>query len=153
MTAGVDMSVELESDRLAHYTSFLQSLELMQIALVRSAFKIDRDKYMAEEETKNSIRFWCEATQIDDSSFDLRASFSLRLSSPKDDQPLLRITAQYELHFHAKAPVANTDTDRFAESEARLLIWPYFREFVSNTTARMHVPPVLLPYQGRPGAD
>lgn len=129
--------------KVDNYTDFVRSLELVIIALTGSTFRIKRDEYF-----KGSHDLVVEAgfkpKKVAENHFDLQAELKVKLVSKKSTA-LLELTATYELHFHGEPPLDAKLVRRFAESDARLVVWPYFREYVSDVSARMYVPPILLP--------
>jgi preprotein translocase subunit SecB len=137
------MSTAVQID--PEYTQFLQSVELISISIVHSSFRIRRDEYLRSEDTQNEARLRCTPIEVGDGSFDLRAT--LKLTASSEHRPLVRLFATYELHFHSKN-VTRERVERFASNEVRVVIWPFFREYVASATARMHVPPIILPIAG-----
>jgi hypothetical protein len=87
--------------------------------------------------------------------FDVEAAFSVVLQPAADtDGPVrqaLRIECVFYGHFHAAKPLNVEHAKKFAESDAWLVFWPYFRQFVSDTTARMAIPPLAIPLALGPG--
>ncbi len=137
------MPTSLQID--TRYAEFLEAVELFSIAIVHSSFRIRRDEYLEQEETENQAILRCVPTNITENSFDLRATLSLRVLAGK--RILIRLIASYDLHMHSKNVTAD-QVRQFAANEVRLVVWPFFREFVTNTTARMHIPPIILPIKG-----
>lgn len=130
------------------YKSFLESLNLYSLALVRSLVRANRREYLRAEETSLQATLACKPTRIAREHFDLLATLRLKMSLPGDRRTLVRIVATYELHFHSTDPVRQDFVHRLSESEVRFIIWPFFREFVSSTSSRMHIPPIVLPVSG-----
>ena len=69
----------------------------------------------------------------------------------------LSIGCVYQAHFHADDVIGNRELAKeFAQSEMRLILWPYFRQFAFETSARMSVPPITVPLttelEKKPGA-
>jgi hypothetical protein len=130
------------------YTEFLRGLELNQVAVVQSSFWIRRDDYFEEEDTTNTAQATYKPLTIGERFFDIQATLRLRVYSPKTRRTLIRFRVMYEMHFHAKPPIERRLVELFSRSDIRVLIWPFFREYVTNATARMHIPPVILPLSG-----
>jgi preprotein translocase subunit SecB len=64
--------------------------------------------------------------------------------SQTSESPLV-IECTFDAHFHVEAHMAEGFAKQFTESDMRLVLWPYFRQYVFDTTARMAIPPVLVP--------
>ncbi len=76
----------------------------------------------------------------------------------KDSPTILRIECTFQLVYslpESVKPNAN-EIRAFCNTNALLNSWPYWREFVQNTIARMNLPPLTLPLfrlapsQGKP---
>ena len=132
----------------AEYAAFLASLQLFSVALVRSTSRVNRDEYLKDEETDVNFKISSQSLQIAKASFDVCSTLRLKISSSKSHKIQLWLTAAFELHFHGPSPLDPKFIKQFCESEIRLIVWPYFREYVSNMTGRMHIPPYILPLTG-----
>ena len=135
-------------DENAEYTAFLSGISLLNIALVHSSFRISRNEYLQQDETTMSMSLSCEPIASSEDHFDLAATMRMRMLSADGKQTFVKLYAKYNLHFHAPKP-QRKHISQFANSEVRFIIWPYLREYVGNTSARMHVPPILLPFSSR----
>ena len=131
------------------YKNFLQSLDLSWIALVKSQFASDRKEYLKSSVQNLSLKWGCEPLSVKSGYFELSADLDLRVISAKPSKMLLELSATYHLHLHASSPIHKRFIDRFADSEVRLVLWPYYREYISNVCGRLHVPPVFLPLLGK----
>lgn len=132
------------------YTFFLKSIEPIIISLVGSRFRVDREEYFNEESKRLSIAWRCVPSKIGHDCFDAHATLIVKLGSTKArSKPSVEIDATFEMHFHGAKPINRAFVERFADSEVRIVIWPYFREFVSSVSGRMHIPPIVLPFGTR----
>ncbi len=130
------------------YESFLQGLEIITLALTRSFSDIDRDSFF-KGYTKKPTRRLTEdyaLLRCGDKAFDCEGRFTLSVLDPDSkEKSLLFVECKYEVHMHGTPKVNKALAERFAKSELRLILFPYARHFISETTARMSVPPVLIP--------
>jgi preprotein translocase subunit SecB len=76
--------------------------------------------------------------------FDVRAKLEVTVTGRKTKAHLVEIVASFDVHFHSEE-LPKQLVERFCNSEARLIVWPYFREYVSDVSSRMYIPPVILP--------
>jgi hypothetical protein len=141
---------EKKTENLKDYPAFLSSLELYSIALTRSSFRIRRDEYLKVDETSNRYALSSEVLKLGQEHFSMRCALKLRIyKSPGDIKvPLIALYAVFDLHFHA-SPITPEFVEQLSQSEIRLIVWPYFREYVSNVSGRMHIPPLILPMKNQ----
>ena len=130
------------------YKQFLRALEVVGITLIDSQFHIDRSRYFDEEDELISVRFMCDVLTVKPGHFEVLAKMVLKSAKAKAKRGSLALQADYSLHFHTETAVNNKFVQRFAESEARLFVWPYFREYVTSMCGRAQVPPITLPLVG-----
>jgi preprotein translocase subunit SecB len=134
----------------ASYKKFLENVELMALGLDSLDAGLKRRPYsdaVTEKEAKviREIKTGFAITSFSKDHFDVSAIFTLTIGMKSDDA-LLSIKAEFSAHIHAKkGSFAKSDAEKFAQSEARLMFWPYFRQTVSDLTARMHIRPLTIP--------
>jgi preprotein translocase subunit SecB len=133
------------SKPLADYREFLTSLNLSLIALTEANVKGDRDKYLNEPNHDISMAWKGKAIASGRGHFDVLADLMVTVSKPKSKACFLELTVTYKLHIHCAKEFPPEYLRRFCDSEVRLMVWPYFREYVTSTCGRMHIPPVFLP--------
>jgi preprotein translocase subunit SecB len=128
------------------YEAFIKSLKLNVISLKESACEIDRKAYWEHKERNITYKLTAESLEIEEDYFDVRAKVEVVMTGGKTKAPtpLIKISATYDLHFHAEL-IPKPLLQRFCNSDVRLIVWPYFREYVSDVSARMYIPPMILP--------
>lgn len=126
------------------YTQFVRSLDLVMIALTSVRARIKRDEYFEAKGRELSAAASVTPKRMSRDYFDLRTQVNVK-STSKSSNALFNFSATYELHFHAKPPIDAKLVRRFADSDAHFILWPYLREHVSDVSARMYIPPILLP--------
>jgi hypothetical protein len=134
-----------DSQDLAAYTEFLKSLELSLIGLTETSAKVDRDKYLSEENHAISMAWAGEPLASGRHHFDVRAELTVKVSKPKSQTHFLELKVAYLLHVHCVKDFPAEYVARFCNAELRLMIWPYFREYLTSMCGRMHIPPAFLP--------
>ena len=131
------------------YEDFLKSVKPIGLGLVDSSSRLDRSAYARLMSQKNrpgrTISTEYKLVAADAGYFDATAKFSLVVVEEKKSNPALLIECVYEAHFHCKSPVARDLAERFTLSELRLLMWPYFRAFVSDLCGKMSISPITIP--------
>jgi hypothetical protein len=136
------------SSATVDYDSFLKSVKLFAVALDKTAAEIDRDLYWESSKDKGSvreIRASYEASDVEGDHFDVIARIEVRITKKADKSRILAIDCQYSAHFHAEVGCGLEAAKKFAQSEAKIILWPYFRALISDLTARMYIPPLVIP--------
>ena len=142
-------TTEKRSNTAADYKAFIASLQLYTIGLAESSCEINREAYWEEgQEQSISYKLTSKPLQSDHGHFDVRSALTLNVSREKSKPPVIRVAVAFDLHFHAES-LTKEFVEKFCESEIQLIVWPYFREYVTNITARMHIPPVILPLSNK----
>lgn|SRR5574341_186834 len=132
------------------YEKFLPELKLVGLRLIRSSSRIDpleyRDLVLREKQNAvMSIELAYKLVQARDDSFSTTASLTLKIQEERGKSVPLLIKCTYDVHFHSSSPVRREFVRRFTDSDLRIVVWPYFRQFVSDLTSRMGIPPVTIP--------
>jgi preprotein translocase subunit SecB len=131
------------------YSDFLKGIKLVIVALDHASSAINREQYWKCTEKKNGMARTFEAsyaaTEIDGTCFDVVGRLEMKILSTSDNSELLKIVCQYSSHFHARTRVDERAAHRFANAEAKIIIWPYFRQLVTDLSARMYIPPIIVP--------
>ena len=130
------------------YEQFLQGLEIITLALTRSFSHIDRDSLFKVYSKKPTRRFTDEYSLLRSGgeAFDCEGRFSLSVLDPDSkEKVLLFVECKYEVHMHGRPKIDKALAERFSKAELRLILLPYARHFISETTAQMSVPPELIP--------
>lgn len=109
-----------------------------------STARIKRDDYFEDEAPDLSVAMTLKPKRLSRDHFDLQGEATVKLTGRRSDR-LFELSATYELHFHGKPPLDAKLVRRFSGSGAHFLLWPYLREYVSDVSARMDIPPILLP--------
>ena len=132
------------------YDAFLRNIELFALGMNSLDASLQRAEYAAAHADKASkLEKTVESTfnlmELGEDFFDVSAAFVFTMRS-KGGEPFLRIAVNYEAHFHWKGSAPREiEVQRFAQTEARLIFWPYFRQAVSDVSARMYIRQITVP--------
>jgi preprotein translocase subunit SecB len=133
----------------SQYSSFLRGIKLIALGLEGCSSKLDRDQFWELNEKKLSVRRIAadyHLLEVQKNFFNISAKFKLSVEDKQGTSTALLIECEYAAHFHfAESAVVKEFAQRFTESELRLIVWPYFRQFVNDVTGRMAIPPILIP--------
>jgi preprotein translocase subunit SecB len=135
---------------LANAQSLVDKLDLFAIGVDSLKANLDRSNYATayadnKKRIARSVNTTCKVTDFSEEHFDVTATLSLRVKATRFEEPVLAIDIALSGHFHPKQTVTREEAEAFAEAEARLIFWPYLRQIVSDTTARMHIGTITLP--------
>lgn len=86
-----------------------------------------------------------KSTQLGSNFFEASGAFVVKLQESDDSDPVLHVECEFEAHLHGPEPISKASVERFVDSEFRLILIPYARQFVSATTAQMSIPPLVIP--------
>lgn len=130
-----------------HYEAFLKQLKLLGLGLDKCSAKLDRHIYfeLKADQTLREIAANYKTSSIGTDFFSAEAFFKLWISNKKTKGTALYIECTFSTLFDCKEKPSKQFVKQFADSELRLLIWPYFRQFVNDLTSRMAIQPVVVP--------
>jgi preprotein translocase subunit SecB len=88
------------------------------------------------------------APLADDGSFMVVAGVEAKVAPPDPKaRPFVVVKVSFEISYRLPEGFAASaeELEEFAQVNAVFNVWPYCREFVQTTTARMGLPPIVLP--------
>jgi len=128
------------------YESFVGTLEVFTIRLKSCSCDIDRGAvFDVAENGLNSLSQSYEVLEISEKHFEAEGRYVFTMSANEEAQPVLSVRCSFVAHIHSERDIPKEYAARFAQFELRLVLMPYARQFVSNLTSQMSIPPVLLP--------
>jgi preprotein translocase subunit SecB len=112
--------------------------------------RLDRYPYydlFEKQEQVRRISADYKVARAHENCFDAQAIFRLDITDKSGKKFPLSVECTFRAHFHVKENRVNEDfARRFTETEFRIVVWPYFRQFIADTTARMIVNPIVIPF-------
>lgn len=143
------MSVEPDQDQhqespvtsVNDYVAFVQQLELVSIWL-RSARTTNSTGGVTFSRAEVSIEDNSTWKEIE-SGFQVFHKYTATFTDGK--KKLGRIDAEFVADYESEDPMDEDIFELFKTNNLPLNTWPYFREYVSNTTGRMQWLPFTLP--------
>jgi preprotein translocase subunit SecB len=131
------------------YERFLKSLDLVALGQESATYHLARSAYARLQKAKDrgvrKITAEYEVAQFNPEFFDVKASFKLTIEDQDKKELPLAIQCSFGSHFHGERPLDEQFARRFAKSEFRFLVWPFFRQFVFDVTGRMAIRPITIP--------
>ena len=129
--------------------AFEDQVELIAMGVKRCACAIDRRAYghlrKQREDEIRQISATVNLAEQGEGFFDGTIGYELVVRDKNNKNEPVRLECVFEAHFHGPKAMRRADAERFLETYFRVISWPYFRQFVSDMTARMAIPPLVLP--------
>jgi preprotein translocase subunit SecB len=142
-------STESSLKATPNYEGFLRSVKLYSLSMEEVSAKLDREhywKYFSDDDgLTREIGATYKAEGTKDNHFDVIAAYELRVTQEQNKENLLSIKCKFSAHFHASIDCNSEMAQRFANSEAKIIVWPYFRNLVSDLVGRLEIPPITIP--------
>jgi hypothetical protein len=138
--------------------SFEDQIELFAMGIQSCSCKLDRPKYMRmrNREGDSEVRHVSAKARLEDHGefyFDGSVMYELLVQDKKNGVNPLKLECTFEAHFHGPKSIAPNEASRFLQRYFKIISWPYFRQFVSDMTARMSIAPLVLPLLPQGKAD
>lgn len=125
------------------YKELLRSIDLESICLDSFSSQIKRDKLSSSMKTTIDDKREYEIKENGDVCF--LHTFTLINTAKTKKDFCVKISCSYSVTFRSKTPLTSDFWDIFSAINLPINTWPFFREFVQNTTQRMSLPPLTLP--------
>ncbi|TKJ41336.1 hypothetical protein CEE36_08450 [candidate division TA06 bacterium B3_TA06] len=77
--------------------------------------------------------------------FTVRHTYKLGVVKGESGKHYARIECSFIVEYRSEKPMTDELFEIFEKVNLPLNTWPYFREFVQNSTVRMGLPPLVLP--------
>ena len=132
-------------DQEKEYEAFVQGLRVIGIALASCVCNLDREAYYELKDQANSFSHEYELTEAGKDYFDATGRFSVTVAESTGRTPALSVKCIFQTHFHGQEPILRQHAERFTNSELKLILVPYARQFVTSITSQMSIGPVILP--------
>lgn len=139
------------SNRDQQYALFLKGIQLLGFGMQESRTTQDRAAYVRlceNERLGRRISTEYRTMEVEKTHFNASAKMSLVIEDKAGaTQPAVVVECMYVAHFHCDGcEITREFAERFTQSELRLVVWPYFRQFVNDATARMAIQPIVIPF-------
>lgn len=133
----------------SNYEQFLSGLRLISIGLKSCSASLDREGLFKLFDRKDgpprTFRDSYKVTLMGEGFFEASGTFMVKVQELTEVKPVLLVECEFEAHLHGPAPISKACVERFVDSEFRLILIPYARQFVTATTAQMSIPPLVIP--------
>jgi preprotein translocase subunit SecB len=136
------------------YAQFLERLQLFGLGLKGCSSSIERVALFAAIEAKKELsRNFQESYKLlrcGSKYFDCEGRLAVTITEKRvpSGPVLLSVECVYDAHLHSTG-FQVTFAERFIQTDLALILRPYARALIADITARMSVPPVVLPLANR----
>src|SRR5580704_2135868 len=142
------MKTSIRQTERKKYLEFLKALEVESIYLSECSAKFNpkgMNTSAKQIPVNGATRFG--DPEITKHGFVVLATTKVRIGTNRDNQALIAdLKATFTLEFNLHAPEEHLVAIKaFAKTNIKVIVWPYFREFVSNLTSRAAIPPFNMP--------
>jgi len=131
------------------YKKILKGLDLISISLKESKAFINTD---INPPIELSIQIKDEASyKIKDDRFVfIFQKYKIDARKPESKTRFIQIEVVFLVKVHSEDKFRDEFFDIYKNVSLHLNTWPYLREFVNQTTSRMNIPPLTLPFYKTP---
>jgi preprotein translocase subunit SecB len=129
------------------YVHFLKCLQLDDIYLSQTTATFDRERFKSfPKEIPIQGQSRCTKPILSGTAFTVRATMEVLIGGSNAKESLGRVEVTYALKFSVRAKELNPEhVNQFTRSTIKIVIWPFFREFIHSMTARFGIPHVNVP--------
>lgn len=126
------------------YKEFIKAVELRNIKLMELSTRIVEKRPTSDDALKVSIKTTDEYKIFNDILI-FYVNYTLAMKQSKEI--ILRIKAKYNITYKLlkKIEIDGEAIDFFGKINLPLNVWPFFRELCNDITAKMRIPPMVLP--------
>lgn len=123
-------------------------VEIFDVRLVEAAVRLDLDNW--QQPTAPSVGFRTEFVRDEENNcINVKALFRLDVKNEGDESEKSVVLIESTFLLHYRLPDISKFTDNhihaFAAINGTYSAWPFWREFIYTTLARMGLPPVTMP--------
>ncbi len=141
------MNKELRKPKISpeEYKKILQGLDLVSISLKESKTFINTDIIIPKEldiQIKDESTFSIK----DDGIVFIFHRYKIDARKPQSKTRFVQIDVIFLVKVISRETFSNDFFEVYKNVSLHLNTWPYLREFVNQTTSRMNIPPLTLPF-------
>ena len=135
---------EQDADVDDKYSEMLSSLQLRNILIERASFERDSDVSMGKANINVQKTTSFAIPDDDKTRFRFHEELIVEMALEDSGATLAKLSCTLLLEYSTSVEIDKEMLEMFADKNLSLHSWPYLREFVQSTTARMNIPPVRL---------
>lgn len=143
MSPNNDQKKELELISKKEYRSILNGLELDELCLEKGKFSVNKNELKPNSNMK--IEDKASFKQRGKNIVHIKHVYKLSVLNKESQKMSFNIECTFFIQFSTEKPLTKEFFDIYKNINLPINTWPYFREFVNNTTVRMNLPALTLP--------
>ncbi len=144
------MIIEQDKDQLRNAIGLHTKAEIRLIRLVESrVYSRSRIESITPVGLNFKIDFKPGSSSVEGDALTVETEFTFLITQEDDtEHPVIRINCRFEGLYHLIPDYvpSKEQVEAFRAGNAIFNCWPFFREYVQNTTVRMGVPPPPIPF-------
>lgn len=125
------------------YNTFVTQIKITNIRLVSAQVKVlDYSYFPSSVEVKWRMRASYEKAE---EQFNVCHRYNVTIADKETNEAKAKISVVFQVVYSSKIPISDEIFEIFKARNLPLNTWPYFREFIHNTTMRMGWSPLIAP--------
>lgn len=139
----MEKQIRKKTNNKLEYNNLVRNVKLIDIILKSS--KIDfNDKAVKTNDDKVKFEGFIEWVKGGKNIFNFYHTTKLIVENRKNY--LFKIDIVYLVRILSEDNLSDNFLGQFADRNINLIVHPFLREFITNVTAKMNVPPLILPF-------
>lgn len=132
---------EIEIIKPEDYTEILKGIQIINIGLLKLNSQIEKKNFIDKLTIEIAVEMSYEKIP---SGFYSLSVYKIAAKN-KSGENALEFEITYRVDFSSKSEINDSFFDIYKKVSLPLNTWPFVRELVNSTTARMNIPPLTLP--------
>ena len=139
------MTTKADQKALAkEYSNFIESVDIEHFYVKSGSFEI-RSALRPEAPVEFDLKDTPELKEQTESRLTVEHSYRLEVKEKGKKKVMVLVTATYVVVYAIGRQPSEEILSVFLNRNVRLNTWPFFREHVYSSSARMYLPPFVLP--------
>lgn len=127
------------------YNEFIRGLSLRNIYLKKGSVDFKTENFGVIRDPIIDFEINCSYKHSGDGMFRVQGDHKLVIKQKGQRKTDIVLRCSFVLLYASKVRISDEIFERFVRFNVPLNAWPYFREFVHNSTSRLGLPPLVLP--------
>lgn len=127
-----------------NYRKILNGIDLVDISMIESKTHLNPEGKTVKD-IAIKINDKCKFVIDKDNIIRIYQTYDLDARKPKSKSRFIQINVTFLVRLSSKETFTDDFFEIYKSVSLGLNTWPFFREFVHSTTARMNIPPMTLP--------
>jgi len=134
-----------ENDAEARYQAMMREIELKTVRFIDASVTRDPDLEIGSSSINVEKKTEYAINDDDKKLFRFNEHIDLKAVLEDSEKEIFTLSGSLLLYYHSPIEVDSEILEMFASRNLSIHSWPYLREFTQSMSARMGLPPILLP--------